>query len=119
MSGFLSGRGSSSYSRAADLPAASDPDGAGTKDGAEHRRERRHSASGPVVIQFGYPQTREVHGLLIDLSASGFRMSHACNTLETGQTVVFSHREAHGNARVVWNRIVGELVETGFFVIRS
>jgi PilZ domain len=84
----------------------------------EHRREPRRSASGPIVVRFGQEQAFEVQGHLLDVSASGFRMLHQCTTLETGQVVEFSHPEASGTARVVWNRIVDRMVETGFFVIQ-
>jgi hypothetical protein len=32
--------------------------------------------------------------------------------------VDFRHAVADGKARVMWNRIAGDRVETGFFVIR-
>jgi hypothetical protein len=85
---------------------------------SEHRREFRRAANGPVTVRFGYQKASEVQGKLVDVSESGFRMAHECITLETGQTVEFSHAEASGNARVVWNRIVDQRVETGFFVVQ-
>jgi hypothetical protein len=84
----------------------------------DHRRELRRAADGPVTVRFGYQRISEVQGRLVDVSESGFRMAHECITLETGQTVEFSHTEASGNARVVWNRIVDQTVETGFFVVQ-
>jgi len=101
------------------IPGSASPEVPVSEPGSEHRREHRRSASGPVLIRVGYPKNYEVEGRLVDVSPSGFRMLHNCHTLETGQTVTFSHREAHGNARVVWIRIVGEMVETGFFVVRA
>jgi hypothetical protein len=32
--------------------------------------------------------------------------------------VDFQHAVAYGKARVMWNRIAGDKVETGFFVLR-
>jgi hypothetical protein len=84
----------------------------------EHRREARRTASGPIVVRFGQEQAFEIQGHLLDVSPSGFRMLHQCTTLETGQMVEFSHPEASGTARVVWNRIVDRMVETGFFVVQ-
>jgi hypothetical protein len=82
------------------------------------RREPRRPARGLVVVRFGQPE-REVQGRLVDISASGFRIAHDCRTLETGQTVEFSHPEAHGKARVVWNRIAISGVETGLVLVAS
>jgi hypothetical protein len=84
----------------------------------DHRRELRRAANGPVTVRFGDQKISEVQGRLVDVSAGGFRMAHECITLETGQTVEFSHAEASGNAKVVWNRIVDQRVETGFFVVQ-
>ena len=53
----------------------------------------------------------------MDLSDSGFRMAHECQSLEAGQIVDFSHGEAAGTARVIWNRITSSRVETGFLVL--
>jgi hypothetical protein len=55
---------------------------------------------------------------LVDVSVSGLRVAHQCATLETGQVVEFSHPEAYGKARVVWNRIAGNRVETGLFRLK-
>jgi hypothetical protein len=85
-------------------------------DNGDQRREPRRPANGLVVVRFGQPQ-REVHGRLVDISVSGFRIAHDCKTLETGQTVEFSHPEACGKARVVWNRIAVSGVETGLVLV--
>jgi hypothetical protein len=87
-----------------------------TLDDRDQRREPRRPAAGLVVVRFGQPQ-REVRGRLVDISRSGFRIAHNCKTLETGQTVEFSHPEAHGKARVVWNRIAVSGVETGLVLV--
>jgi hypothetical protein len=82
----------------------------------DQRREPRRPANGLVVVRFGQPE-REVRGRLVDISVSGFRIAHDCKTLETGQTVEFSHPEACGKARVVWNRIAVSGVETGLVLV--
>jgi hypothetical protein len=48
---------------------------------------------------------------------SGFRSVHAYAALHTGQEVDFQHAIAGGKARVMWNRIADDRVETGFLVI--
>jgi hypothetical protein len=83
----------------------------------EHRREPRRQANGAVRVWSAHPERLEIRGLLIDISDSGFRMSHENRTLQTGQTVEFSHIETAGKAKVIWNRIVGARVETGFLVL--
>lgn len=84
--------------------------------GRENRREPRRAANGEVRIWMAIPQLLEVKGQLVDLSGSGFRMAHDCAVLEAGQIVEFSHSETAGRARVIWNRIAGARVETGFLV---
>jgi hypothetical protein len=82
----------------------------------EMRREERRKAEGSVRVRFATPQVVEVEGRLVDVSASGFRMTHTCVALAAGQVVEFSHVEAAGQARAVWNRVLADRVETGFLV---
>jgi hypothetical protein len=83
----------------------------------EKRREERREASGLVHVRFSDPRTIEIEGQLMDVSSSGFRMAHGCASLEAGQLVEFSYPEAAGHARVMWNRILAERVESGFLVV--
>jgi hypothetical protein len=82
----------------------------------EKRRETRRPATGSVRVRFANPEPQEIRGRLIDVSAGGFRMAHDCRSLATGQMVEFVHVEAAGKAQVMWNRILEDRVETGFFV---
>ena len=82
----------------------------------EKRREARRAATGSVRVKFTDPQPLEIDGELIDMSTSGFRMTHECTLLQSGQVVEFAHVEASGRARVMWNRILAGGVETGFLV---
>jgi len=83
----------------------------------ENRREPRRSADGAVRVWFPNPQRQEIEGRLMDVSSSGFRMAHEFAALPAGQVVEFSHPEAEGRARVIWNRISDARVETGFLVL--
>src|SRR5262249_34587715 len=85
--------------------------------GAEQRKEVRRAAQGSVMVRFDNPQPFTIHGRLVDISSSGFRMAHECRTLEAGQIVEFSHGEGAGQAKVVWNRITAHRVETGFLLV--
>jgi PilZ domain len=84
----------------------------------EKRREPRREASGVVHVRLSDPKVLDIEGRLIDLSPGGFRMAHHFASLAAGQVVEFSHIEAKGRARVIWNRILAERVETGFLVVR-
>jgi len=85
----------------------------------EKRRETRRSATGNVRVKFTDPEPLEIDGKLMDVSVSGFRMSHAGASLHSGQVVEFAHIEATGRARVMWNRIQPDSVETGFLVFKG
>jgi hypothetical protein len=82
----------------------------------EKRQEARRAASGAVRVTFTDPEPFAIDGRLMDISTSGFRMAHECVSLRSGQVVEFSHVEASGRARVMWNRIQAGGVETGFLV---
>jgi len=85
----------------------------------DKRREQRRLTTGRVHVRCSDPQALEIEGRLIDISPSGFRMIHTCMSLAAGQLVEFSHQEAEGRARVMWNRVLAERVETGFFVLAT
>lgn len=87
-----------------------------TVAGAEKRRETRRPGKGNVLVRCASPHRLEIEGRLVDISASGFRMVHACPALAAGLYVDFSHVEAKGRARVVWTRILAGSVESGFVV---
>lgn len=89
------------------------------KSGAEQRQETRRPGKGNVVVRWSSPRAEQVQGKLIDVSDSGFRMSHECSALTAGLFVEFSHFEAKGRARVVWTRIIAGSVESGFVVDRD
>lgn len=83
----------------------------------ERRSEKRHAAGGFLKLSFEDPSPQEVNGQLLDYSTSGFRAEHPYRALHTGQEVEFRHPIAEGRARVMWNRIADDRVETGFLVI--
>ena len=81
------------------------------------RKEERYQAEGEVQLCFEDPVRQEVSGSLLDYSKSGFRARHKYCALHTGQVVDFQHIIAKGRARVMWNRIVEDRVESGFLVL--
>jgi len=87
---------------------------------ADQRREPRRATSGEVRFQFGAGMSNsggEVHAKLLDRSARGFRAQHGCSQLTCGQIVEFRLMAAKGMARVVWTRILGDSVESGFLIL--
>jgi hypothetical protein len=83
----------------------------------EKRREARRIATGEVRVVFTDPEPLEIDGKLIDVSPNGFRMTHDCTELRSGQVVDFAHVEANGRAQVIWTRILAEGIESGFLVV--
>jgi len=89
---------------------------------AEKRSEPRQSSTGDISLVFADSNAstglREVHGRLIDRSGSGFRVVHEFAGLTCGQMVQFRMPPSFtGRARVVWTRIAGQHVESGFFIV--
>ncbi|HLJ16621.1 MAG TPA: hypothetical protein VKV15_19145 [Bryobacteraceae bacterium] len=85
--------------------------------GIDQRREVRRPANGRVRMWVDEPLPIEIEGQLVDVSAGGFRAAHGCSSLGSGQLVRFRHNTSTGTARVIWTRIVGPCVETGFLVL--
>ena len=85
----------------------------------EKRSETRRTAHGAAMVRFNAPKPFVIHGRLVDISAGGFRLTHEYRSLEPGQVVDYSHGEGAGRARVVWNRITSQRVETGFVVLNG
>ena len=84
----------------------------------DRRSEQRHAGHGTLKLSFDDPAPQEVNGELLDYSTSGFRAEHPYTALHAGQEVEFQHAVAVGRARVMWNRIADDRVETGFLVIK-
>ena len=83
----------------------------------EQRREPRRAAVGEVIFQFGDAR-KEVRARLVDRSTAGFRAEHDSSELTCGQLVEFQLEDsAKRVARVVWTRITGGRVETGFLIL--
>ena len=83
----------------------------------ERRKEVREAADAELTLIVDDPFPAEVRGRLIDISRSGFRASHSYPQFEPGQQVRFRYPAAEGQARVMWNRILKDRVETGFLVL--
>jgi hypothetical protein len=85
---------------------------------ADRRREPRRSATGKVHLRFESGLACSLDVDLLDVSDSGFRAMHRHGLLPLGANAIFRHPHAFGIARVVWNWMNGDDVETGFVIMR-
>jgi hypothetical protein len=83
----------------------------------DRRSEPRRKARGEVL--FKPSGSAAVAGRLVDIAKSGFRAAHFLQTLRPGQVVSFEIAGFAGSARVVWTRILGDQVESGFLILKS
>jgi hypothetical protein len=86
---------------------------------SERRTEIRRPADGIVRL---WPESLDfftVEGRLKDVTSSGFRAQHQCRELGPGQFTRFEFEGCEGRACVVWNRILGPHVETGFRILQA
>ena len=88
--------------------------------GAERRRCPRRPAEGTIRL-WAEPLYRvPVEAVLVDVSDSGFRARHHDATLAAGRIIRWEAQSGSpGVARVVWTRVFGDLVESGFVLIRG
>jgi hypothetical protein len=82
----------------------------------ERRKEPRVPADGELTLYIDDPAPAEVRGRLVDVSRSGFRARHGYPRFEPGQPVRVRHPVSAGRARVMWNRILEDRVETGLLL---
>ena len=85
----------------------------------ERRAAPRRAAQGPVKLHIESGPEPALTGELVDIAAGGFRARHRFPGLRPGETVLFERRAGSGRACVVWTRIAGEEVESGFRILRS
>lgn len=85
---------------------------------ADRRVEKRYRGKGSLKLSFNDPAHQEISGRLVDYSHNGFRAFHDYPALHAGQVVQFRHALDAGQARVMWNRIADQCVETGFLVVK-
>jgi hypothetical protein len=83
----------------------------------ERRTETRRPADGAVTLWLNGSALTAVSGQLMDIAKSGFRAQHRSPALLPGHIVEFEFAGVNGRARVVWTRILGEHVESGFLIL--
>ena len=85
--------------------------------GSDRRTAPRHAAEGEVNLRPDGLMSTAVRGQMLDVASSGFRARHDSPALMSGQIVEFAFNGAEGRARVVWTRISGGHVESGFLIL--
>jgi hypothetical protein len=83
----------------------------------ERRAETRRPAEGKVTLWLNGSALAAIPGHLLDIAESGFRAQHGSPTLRPGAIIEFELPGVKGRARVVWTRILGEHVESGFLIV--
>ncbi len=87
-------------------------------DPKERRRRERKVSQVEARLSFeGIPA--EVIAILVDESETGFRARHGYLAITGNQEIGFRTNNRSGRACAVWNRILGEEVETGFVIVES
>lgn len=87
--------------------------------GEERRESARLPAKGDVYLYLDSSEFSPHPAQLLDTSRNGFRAAHRLPVLLPGQEVRFRHELAAGMARVMWTRINGGHVESGFLVVET
>jgi PilZ domain len=95
---------------------AIDPLSVDSKAGLDRRREPRQRARGKVVVRIDQGKT-VIHGEMIDVSSSGFRIRYHGNVLEAGADVDISYPWGEVKASIVWVRAEGGWTEVGFLLL--
>jgi|ERR1035441_2764740 hypothetical protein len=84
---------------------------------SERRAQPRRPATGQVKLRPEGFAAAGAAGQMLDISGGGFRARHSFQSLVSGHIVEFAYRSQKGRARVVWTRILGDLVESGFLIL--
>ncbi len=82
--------------------------------GCERRSEPRRRSAGDVTLWPESGMSAAIRAELVDESRHGFRVRHGSPGITPGQTVSFEAPGTAGRARVVWTRMFGGQVESGF-----
>src|SRR5712691_8897081 len=82
----------------------------------ERRTEPRRKAEGLVFLTARTSGTPAlvISAFLMNLSESGFCASYTSKELSPGREVAFCHDGGLGVAKVVWTRVLGQEVQSGF-----
>jgi hypothetical protein len=83
----------------------------------DRRTEPRFHATGEVRLLIGGPQLLAIPGRILDVSEHGMRVEHMYSALASGMMLEIQTTTERYTARVVWNRIKNDGVESGFYLL--
>ena len=83
----------------------------------ERRGEPRFSATGEVRLVISGPQAISIPARILDVSQNGMRVEHMYAALTSGMLLQIDSGSTQFTARVVWNRITFDGVESGFYLL--
>ena len=83
----------------------------------DRRSEQRFSATGEVRLLINGPQPVAIPGRILDVSQHGMRVEHMYAALTSGTIIQIASGTTQYTARVVWNRIKDDGVESGLYLL--
>jgi hypothetical protein len=83
----------------------------------DRRAEPRFQASGDVRLHIVGPQPVSIPGRILDVSQHGMRVKHMYPALHSGALLEIESGTQRYTARVVWNCIKDDGVESGFYLL--
>ena len=83
----------------------------------DRRTEPRFPASGEVRLVINNPQSLAIPGRILDVSQHGMRIEHMYAALTSGTILQIDSGTTQCTARVIWNRIKDDGVESGFYLL--
>jgi hypothetical protein len=98
-------------------PKALGSNNAATTEADDRRHEPRYQATGEVLLLIGGPQQLAIPGRILDVSQHGMRVEHMYAALTSGTMLEIQASKQTYTARVVWNRIRNDGVESGFYLL--
>lgn len=83
----------------------------------ERRTETRFQSTGEVRLLLDGPPALAIPARILDVSLHGMRLEHMYSALTSGMMLQIESGSVHYTARVIWNRIKSDGVETGFYLL--
>jgi hypothetical protein len=85
---------------------------------SERRTEPRKTVAGEGIISVPGPESLTFPCRILDTSNHGFRAAHECAQLIAGtQVKLESPVTGEVTARVIWTAIMGDHIESGFYIL--